>query len=68
MHSDALQAYFDKSDDLESAHAKELAAPPLGRYGQPEDIGRLAVFLSSGEADYMTGGTFMMDSGLYIAP
>jgi 2-hydroxycyclohexanecarboxyl-CoA dehydrogenase len=68
VHSDALQAYFDKSDDLESAHAKELAAPPLGRYGQPEDIGRLVVFLAGGEADHMTGGTFMMDSGLYIAP
>lgn len=37
---------------------------PLRRLGDPEqDIGRVAVFLASGDADYITGQTFMVDGG-----
>lgn len=35
---------------------------PLRRLGDPEqDIGRVAVFLASSDADYITGQTFMVD-------
>ena len=37
---------------------------PLKRLGQPEDVANLAVFLSSDEADYVTGSTFFVDGGL----
>ncbi len=37
---------------------------PLTRLGQPEDVAGLAVFLSSSEADYVTGSTFFVDGGL----
>ena len=44
------------------AHA--IAAAPLGRIGQPEDIAGLAVFLASDESAYCTGGIYMADGGM----
>jgi glucose 1-dehydrogenase len=41
-----------------------LGQIPLKRLGQPEDVAGLAVFLSSDEADYVTGSTFFVDGGL----
>ncbi|MFD4406017.1 SDR family oxidoreductase [Nocardia sp. NPDC058499] len=41
-----------------------LAKTPLHRFGDPEaDIGRVAVFLASADADYITGQTIMVDGG-----
>ena len=40
-----------------------LARIPKGRIGKPEDIGAMAVFLASDEADYCTGATFYVDGG-----
>lgn len=37
---------------------------PLRRLGKPEDVASLAVFLASGESDYVTGTTFVVDGGL----
>jgi glucose 1-dehydrogenase len=37
---------------------------PLGRLGQPQDVASLVAFLSSSEADYITGTTFFVDGGL----
>ena len=39
---------------------------PLKRVGQPEEIGRLAVFLASDEAKYITGTTVVIDGGMII--
>jgi NAD(P)-dependent dehydrogenase (short-subunit alcohol dehydrogenase family) len=37
---------------------------PLGRFGDPEaDIGRVAVFLASPDASYITGATIVADGG-----
>jgi NAD(P)-dependent dehydrogenase (short-subunit alcohol dehydrogenase family) len=46
-----------------TAKAKRIAALPLGRQGQPEDIGRAAVFLASDAADWITGQTINVDGG-----
>ncbi len=37
---------------------------PLGRYADPEDIARVALFLASGLASYVTGAIIPMDGGL----
>jgi glucose 1-dehydrogenase len=37
---------------------------PLGRLGQPGDVASLVAFLSSSDADYVTGTTFFVDGGL----
>ena len=36
---------------------------PLGRYAQPEEIGR-AIFLASEDASFITGHTLLIDGGL----
>ncbi len=40
-----------------------LSRIPKGRFGKPEDIGYLAVYLASDEADYVTGATIFIDGG-----
>ena len=37
---------------------------PLGRLGQPRDVASIVAFLSSSDADYITGSTFIVDGGL----
>jgi glucose 1-dehydrogenase len=37
---------------------------PLGRIGQPADVGATAAFLASPDADYITGATIVVDGGL----
>ena len=37
---------------------------PMGRVGHPEDIGRLACWLASNEAEYITGTYNLIDGGL----
>lgn len=45
-------------------YKESLSKIPLGRWGEPEeDIGRVAVFLASEDARYITGQTFMVDGG-----
>jgi len=40
-----------------------LARIPKGRLGQPEEIADLAVFLASGESDYISGAAIVIDGG-----
>jgi glucose 1-dehydrogenase len=37
---------------------------PLAHIGQPADVAAVAAFLSSGDADYITGATIVVDGGL----
>jgi L-rhamnose 1-dehydrogenase len=39
---------------------------PLGRYGTPDDIGQVAVFLASDMARYVTGASLLVDGGMYV--
>ena len=48
----------------EQARAKSMASIPIGRYGQPDEFGRVAAFLLSDAASYMTGATVQVDGGL----
>lgn len=40
-----------------------IAAIPWGRMGLPQDIASAVVFLASGQADYITGQTIIVDGG-----
>jgi glucose 1-dehydrogenase len=45
-----------------------LALIPYGRIGQPDDIGRAAVWLASDDADYVHGQTIVVDGGMTLYP
>lgn len=45
------------------AEKKILSRTPLGRMGEPEEVARVAVFLASDDASYMTGQTIYPDGG-----
>ncbi|MGE4357895.1 MAG: 3-oxoacyl-[acyl-carrier-protein] reductase [Candidatus Omnitrophota bacterium] len=44
--------------------AKMLERIPLGRFGTPRDIARVALFLASDSADYITGQVIVVDGGM----
>jgi 3-oxoacyl-[acyl-carrier protein] reductase len=48
----------------EQQKARSIGGIPMGRYGQPEEFGRVAAFLLSNAASYMTGATVQVDGGL----
>jgi 3-oxoacyl-[acyl-carrier protein] reductase len=39
---------------------------PVGRFGKPEEIAQVVLFLCSGRADYITGQVIKVDGGLAI--
>jgi NAD(P)-dependent dehydrogenase (short-subunit alcohol dehydrogenase family) len=47
----------------ERAKAERAARIPMKRYGLPEEVARLALFLASDESSYCTGGVYMVDGG-----
>ena len=65
----AIQTPINKTAwETPEALGKLLTLIPYGRIGQPEDIGKLAVFLASDDADYITGTTIFMDGGMTLYP
>jgi 3-oxoacyl-[acyl-carrier protein] reductase len=51
-------------EDVREASAKEI---PLRRYGEPEEMARVAAFLLSGEASYVSGAAIQVDGALVTA-
>ncbi|MBE3604844.1 SDR family oxidoreductase, partial [bacterium] len=37
---------------------------PLGRYGHPEEVADVMLFLASDQSRYCTGGVYMVDGGV----
>jgi 3-oxoacyl-[acyl-carrier protein] reductase len=50
----------------EDAKKMMLAAIPLGRMGQPEDVAAAVLFLCSDEASYVTGQVLRVNGGMYV--
>jgi 3-oxoacyl-[acyl-carrier protein] reductase len=48
----------------EEQRAASLASIPLGRYGYPEEFGRVAAFVLSPAASYLTGTMIQVDGGM----
>ncbi len=47
----------------EQEKQENLQIIPLGRFGTPQDVANLVVFLSSAQSDYITGHTINVDGG-----
>jgi glucose 1-dehydrogenase len=50
------------------AYAELLKLIPYKRIGEPEEIGRAAVWLASDESDYIQGTTLFVDGGMTLYP
>lgn len=60
-------AAFALASNPESAKRDALARHPAGRFGAPDDIANMAVWLASPEAEFVTGQRFTVDGGLTAA-
>ncbi|MFB7499827.1 SDR family oxidoreductase [Streptomyces sp. NPDC056161] len=50
----------------EGREEEAAAAYPLGRLGVPSDVGGAAAFLTSGQSDWITGQTLVLDGGMFL--
>jgi glucose 1-dehydrogenase len=50
------------------AYQSLMKLVPYRRIGEPDDIGRVAAWLVSDEADYITGATLYVDGGMTLYP
>ncbi len=57
------QAYFDVQSDPARARAEAGKLHALWRIGQPEEIARVAAFLASDDASFITGAAIAADGG-----
>jgi NAD(P)-dependent dehydrogenase (short-subunit alcohol dehydrogenase family) len=51
--------------------AKRLVHIPMGRFGEPVEIAKAALFLASDDSSFVTASTFLVDGGLsnaYLTP
>ena len=60
---DAAQA-TRSGKDVETIKAETIARIPLGRYGDPDELGRVAAFALSPAASYLTGVILAVDGGM----
>ena len=59
-----LTKLADKYNDAE--RAKVIERTPLGRFGQPEEIGYAVAYLSSRAGAFVTGASLVVDGGLSV--
>lgn len=52
-----------QADQAELAQIARMAAIPLGRLGDPIELGNLVAFLASERASYITGAVYQVDGG-----
>jgi glucose 1-dehydrogenase len=65
----AIQTAINKTVWSDKTKDEELMKMiPYQRIGEPEDIARVAVWLASDEADYITGTTIYVDGGMTLYP
>ena len=48
---------------VDGLNERVLARTPAGRWGKPDDLAGVAVFLASAASDFITGATLAVDGG-----
>ena len=56
-----IDADVQANPEMEAALMAEI---PVGRWGKPEEVANLAIFLASDDAAYVTGSTYFIDGGM----
>jgi len=57
------EGYFQSQPDPAKARVEAGKLHALWRIGKPEEVGRVAVFLASEDASFVTGSSFVVDGG-----
>ena len=68
-HWDGVDAFFAKHENKAPGQKKREVGEgvPFGRMGTAEDLTGMAVFLASGEADYIVAQTYNVDGGQWMS-
>lgn len=68
-HWDGVDAFFAKYEGKAPGQKKQEVGDgvPFGRIGQAEDLTGMAVFLASGDAEYIVGQTYNVDGGQWMS-
>ncbi len=61
-----LRSGYARLEDPAPAIAANVARHPLGRWGTPEDAAKLALFLVSDDASWITGAHYALDGGASV--
>lgn len=64
VDTERVQELDSLADDTAAARARNEASIPLRRYGKPEEFGRVAAFVLSPAASYVTGTMLSVDGGI----
>jgi 2-keto-3-deoxy-L-fuconate dehydrogenase len=63
VETPSLEERIAAQGDRENARAAFLARQAMGRFGRPEEIADLALYLASDESSFTTGQTLVIDGG-----
>jgi NAD(P)-dependent dehydrogenase (short-subunit alcohol dehydrogenase family) len=63
MNIGVAEEFFRDKTELAK---KWIELTPMGRPGEPEELGGIAVYLASEASSYVTGGVFTIDGGYTI--
>ena len=63
VETELTAAAIAKTPDPQAFRRERIAAHPVGRLGQPQDVAGMAVYLASDESSWVTGAAMAVDGG-----
>jgi 2-keto-3-deoxy-L-fuconate dehydrogenase len=63
VQSPSLETRLEATGDYGAAHAAFVARQPMGRFGRPEEVAELALYLGSDASAFTTGAIHIIDGG-----